>query len=200
MNLSQYHSAVEIGEALSRKPRKIRPKRSQAYRRRPPSDWVRAFNVVSKQWRWSALFAIIVIAAVTAATLAMKPVYESEGRLQIDPPGAEVFSLDAAGVGLIDSEYIATEAQKLQTDDVALAAIRALHLDSNPEMIREAHKKPSTIGSGQLAQREMAVLRNFRARLSIRRDPSSRLVGVTFAAHDPRLSADVVNSLMKLMV
>jgi capsular exopolysaccharide synthesis family protein len=161
---------------------------------------LRALNVVLKQWRWSALFAITVIVAVTAATLAMKPVYESEGRLQIDPPGAEVFSLNATGIGLIDSEYIATEAQKLQTDDLALATIRALHLDSNPEIIREMPDKPFTYGSDWRMQRETAALRRFKARLSIRRDPSSRLVGVTFAAHDPRLSADVVNSLMKQMV
>jgi len=200
MNLSQYHPAVEIGEALPRMPRKIRPRRSRAYRRRPPSDWLRAFNVVLKQWRWATLFAIIVTAVVTVATLAMKPVYESEGRLQIDPPGAEAFSLNSTGIGLIDSEYIATEAQKLQTDDLALATIQALHLDSNSEITGEIPDRSFPFGSDREIQREMATLRKFKARLSIRRDPSSRLVGVTFAAHDPRLSADVVNSLMKLMV
>src|ERR1700722_2402312 len=69
-------------------------------RRRAPSDWQRAMGVLSKQWRSSALFALIVFAAVTAVTFAMRPVYEPEGRLQIDPPGSEVFSLDAAGAGL----------------------------------------------------------------------------------------------------
>ena len=38
------------------------------------------------------------------------------------------------------------------------------------------------------------------ARLSIRRDPSSRLVVVAFSSHDPQLSANVVNTLMKLLV
>jgi succinoglycan biosynthesis transport protein ExoP len=201
MDLARYHSAVEVGEALPGMPRKVRRRNSFASRRHPPSDWLRALKVISKQWRWSALFAITVMVAVTAATLAMKPVYESEGRLQIDPPGAEVFSLDATGVGLIDAEYIATEAQKLQTDDLALATIRALHLDRNPEMMGEVPNRPAVIVVfDQLTPSEMAALRSFQSRLSIRRDPSSRLVGVTFAAHDPRLSADVVNSLMKLMV
>jgi capsular exopolysaccharide synthesis family protein len=162
---------------------------------------LRALKVLAKQWRWSALFAVTVVVVVTAVTFLMKPVYESEGRLQIDPPGAEAFSLDATGVGLIDSEYIATEAQKLQTDDLALATIRTLHLDKNPELISDAPKRPSVIGiSDQLTPTERAALRNFQSRLSVRREPASRLVGVTFAAHDPRLSADVVNSLMKLMV
>lgn len=100
MNLSQYQPAVEIGEALPRIPRKLRPRKSRVSRRRPPSDWLRALNVVLQQWRWSALFAIVVVVVVTVATFATKPVYESEGRLQIDPPGAEVFSLNASGVYL----------------------------------------------------------------------------------------------------
>jgi polysaccharide biosynthesis transport protein len=163
---------------------------------------MRALNLLSKEWRWSVLFAIAVITVVTCATLAMKPIYESEGRLQIDPPGSEVFSLEAAGAGLIDSEYINTEAQKLQSDDLALATIRELHLDANPEVTGQAPNRPSIIGSKQLTLRlrENAAVRVFRSRLSIRRDPSSRLVAVIFAAHDPRLSADVVNSIMGLMV
>lgn len=162
---------------------------------------MRALQVVLNQWRWSVSFAVVVVAIVTAVTFAMKPVYESEGRLQIDPPGAEAFSLDPTGVGLIDSEYIATEVQKLQTDELALATIRSLHLDKNPEFTKEVPSQPSAAtGSDQLAPNEMAALRSFQSRLSIRRDPSSRLVGVTFAAHDPRLSATVVNALMKLMV
>lgn len=75
---------------------------------------MRALNVVLQQWRWSALFAIVVVVVVTVATFATKPVYESEGRLQIDPPGAEVFSLNATGVGLIDAGYISTEAQNFK--------------------------------------------------------------------------------------
>jgi capsular exopolysaccharide synthesis family protein len=201
MNLTPFHSAVELGEATPRKPSKVRRAPRRAYRQPPPSDWLRALKVISKQWRWSVLFAVTVIVVVTTATLLMKPVYESEGHLQIDPPGSEVFSLNTTGVGLIDSEYISTEAQKLQTDDLALATIRTLQLDKTREIISDMPKQ-SAVGtiSDKLTPRELAALRSFQSRLSVRRDPASRLVGVTFAAHDPQLSADVVNTLMKLMV
>jgi succinoglycan biosynthesis transport protein ExoP len=182
-------------------PRNLRNRDSVASHRHTLSDWQRALAIISKQWRWSALFAVSVVVVVTGATLAMKPVYEPEGRVQIDPPGAEVFSLDAAGTGLIDSEYITTEAQKLQTDDLALATIRALHLDTNPEITGKVPTQQAIAhGSDQLAPRENAAVRGFQSRLFIRRDPSSRLVGVTFASHDPRLAADVVNTLMRLLV
>lgn len=174
-----------MGEAipqtdLQRHMRLISP---PASRRQTISDWRRVWAILAKEWRWSALFAAIVIAVVTVATLSMKPVYEPEGQLQIDPPGSEVFSLDAAGGGLIDSEYIATEAQKLQTDDLALATIRALHLDTNPEITGKIPAPSgSSISAGQLTPRESAAVRGFQSRLSIRRDPSSRLVGVRFAS------------------
>ena len=168
--------------------------------RRIPSDWVRAMNVLSKEWRSAALFAVGVFVLVTVVTFLIRPVYESEGRLEIDPPGSEVFSLDAAGAGLIDSEYVNTEAQKLQTDDLALATIRALHLDANPEIAGRASNRLLSDKSGDFNSRENAVVRSFQSKLSIRRDPSSRLVSVSFASHNPQLSADVVNSLMGLLV
>jgi capsular exopolysaccharide synthesis family protein len=157
--------------------------------------------VLSNQWRTVVTFAVVVFAIVTAATVAMRPIYEPEGKLQIDPPGSEVFSLDAAGAGLIDAEYISTEAEKLQTDDLALATIAELHLDRNPEI---TGKLPShglgTANSDPVTARENAALRGLRSHLSVRRDPSSRLVMVAFSSYDPQLSASVVNTLMKLLV
>ena len=169
--------------------------------RRTATDWQRAIGVLSNQWRTIIIFAVIVSAGAAAATFAMRPVYEPEGKLQIDPPGSEVFSLDAAGAGLIDAEYISTEAQKLQTDDLALATIAELHLDKNPEITGKVPLHPGRAdNSDRLTAAENASLRGLRARLSIRRDPSSRLVVVAFGSHDPQLSANVVNTLMKLLV
>src|SRR5260370_9775296 len=62
--------------------------------------------------------------------------------------------------------------------------------------------KEDASGDGfyQVMFRENAAVGGFESRLWIRRDPSSRLVGVAFATHEPRLSAEVVNTLMKLLV
>ena len=191
-----------MGEAISQidVQRHVRLGNPVTSRRRTVSDWRQVWAILSKQWRWSALFAATVIAVVTGVTIALRPIYEPEGQLQIDPPGAEAFSLQANG-GELDSEYIATEAEKLQTDDLALATIRTLHLDTNPEITGQlADRSASDISAGQLTPRENAAIRGFEAMLTIRRDPSSRLVGVRFATHDARLSAEVVNSLMRILV
>ena len=185
-------------------PRQIveRPLITIPAREHKQSDWQRAVRLVSKHWRASAGFLAGVLVVVTAVTLAIKPTYEPEGRIQIDPPGAEVFSLDAAGRGASDSEYIATETQKLQTDDLALAVIRTLHLDKNPELAGSAaaQTQASDPNPEQLTPAEEAALHSFSSSLSVRRDPSSRLVAVGFASHTPKLSADVVNVVMKMFV
>ena len=40
-----------------------------AFRRHPPSDWQRVLRIMAKQWRWSVLFAVTVVAVVTTVTL-----------------------------------------------------------------------------------------------------------------------------------
>jgi capsular exopolysaccharide synthesis family protein len=166
------------------------------------SDWQRAVSLVTKHWRASISFLVVVVVVVTAVTLSIKPIYEPEGRLQIDPPGAQVFSLDPVSGGASDSEYIATETQKLQTDDLALATIRALHLDQNVEFVGNAPGESHTVTTNpeQLTPAEDDALRSFSSHLSVRRDPSSRLVAISFASHDPRIAADVVNSLMRAFI
>src|ERR1043165_4078096 len=61
----------------------------------PRSDdegsWRRNWIIFRKHWRLSEGFAATVIVAVLLFTALMKPVYEPSARLEIDPPGAELF-------------------------------------------------------------------------------------------------------------
>jgi capsular exopolysaccharide synthesis family protein len=177
--------------------RQVLPGEGQRVRQ---TDWQRVCAVLFKHWKAASMFVVGVVVLVTAATLAMKPVYEPEGRVQIDPPNSAVFSLDSATGNTSDSEYITTEAQKLQTDGLALATIRALHLDRNPEFAgKAAYQNPGAQSDSQTGA-EDAALKTFASHITVRRDPSSRLVAVSFASHEARTSASVVNTLMTLFV
>jgi polysaccharide biosynthesis transport protein len=151
--------------------------------------------VLLKHWKAAAIFAVATLAVVATATFLMTAIYEPEGRIQIDPPGEETFSLQSSN-GTPDTEYISTEAEKLETAELARGTIQALGLSHNPEL---AGKAALHVNEAQDAA-EHAALVQFQANLSVRRDPGSRLVGVRFASHDPRLSAMVVNKLMKLFI
>src|SRR2546423_15060411 len=69
-------------------------------------DVQRVITVLQRHWRAALAFAVVVFAAVSIATWLMRPVYEPEGMLQIDPPGNEVFSLQNTPGVSSDSEYI----------------------------------------------------------------------------------------------
>ena len=186
------------------------PRRRLPARSIPPSDsddWNRALIAIRKYWRLSALFAAVVLITVTIVTFLMKPVYEPEAKIEIDPPGAEIFSLQAEHSSTTDAAYLETQAQELQSDELALSVIRSLHLDRNPEFVgnaraRSGSKVPAEVNVDQtrLTREENEALRAFRSRLNVRRDTASRLVMVQFASHSPQLAADVVNALLNLFV
>src|SRR5438309_9330295 len=99
-------------------------------------DWQWISQVMRRHWRWSAAFALLVIAGVTAAVFAMKPVYQPVARIEVDPPGTEMFSLPGAGSSSDPTDYLETQAKILQSDELAIQVIRNLHLDQNKEFTR----------------------------------------------------------------
>jgi len=162
------------------------------------SDWLHALEVLQKRWRYSAAFALVVMLTVIAVTYLMTPTYEATARIEIDPPG-EVFSLDG-GAAVSDAEYLETEAQVLQTDNLAIDVVRKMHLDRYPELTGDTKDLVATVPSPsdaeQLTAAEKAALAGFRARLKVKRDTSSRLIQISFSSHDPEFAAPVTNAVV----
>jgi len=169
------------------------------------SEWMRAIEIIKKRWRWSLSFAFVVAACVAVVTLLMKPVYEPEARLQVDPPGSEVFSLQDRGDSSASVGYVETQALNLQSDGLALEVIRALHLDQNPAFTGKIKPAgPATVQSGdtavQLTPAEDKALLNFRSSRKVVRDTASRLITVSVATNDPVLAATATNTLVTLFI
>jgi capsular exopolysaccharide synthesis family protein len=162
--------------------------------------WLHAIEVLQKHWRLSALFAGIVMTTVTAVTFLTKPVYEATARIEVDPSG-EKFNLESGVSSVTDAEYLETQAQVLQGDSLAIAVIRKLRLDQNPNFIdmdkesSKADTKPK-----QLTWGESKALANFQKDLKVKRDNTSRLILVSFATHDPELAAQVSNTLVQSFI
>jgi succinoglycan biosynthesis transport protein ExoP len=176
----------------------------------PPShgepEWLRGLHVVQKHWRWSLGFAVLVGACVTVIVSLMKPIYEPTARIEIAPPGSELFSLQG-GEGRADStEYAETQAKNLQSEQLARTVIRKLHLDQNPEFVDERSKShaSSTAAdpdqSSEPTPAEAAALRVFQRSVQVQRDTASWLINVSCASHDPRLAALVVNTLVEQFI
>ena len=144
---------------------------------------------------------------VIIVTFSMRSVYEPSARLEVDPPG-ETFSLDGGNGGGNDDAYVETQAQNLKSDKLAVAVIRKLHLDQNPNLVPDAEERaqsqpvtnPESDGVLQLTPAENTALGALRSRLSIRRDTASRLITVSFADYDPQLAAQVSNTVVNTFI
>jgi len=183
---------------------------------REAEEWLRALRALQRHWRWSlAVAALLPLSVAITVFLLIKPVYEPTGRIEAVPPGNELFSLDPA-VRFDSTFYQETQAKSLQTDQLAIAVIRNLHLDRNPEFV-EVHSgvggflrrwfdfSPSarTDLNGedlQLTPAEREALKTFQRRLHVQRDTSSWLIDISFGAHDPKLAALVTNAIIEQFV
>jgi capsular exopolysaccharide synthesis family protein len=169
---------------------------------REASDWERITTVMQKHWKLAMGFAVTTFFTVAVVTLTMKKVYEPVTRLEIDPPGAEIFSMQGGGNASGDSEYLQTQAQKIQSDELALEVIQALRLDHSTDLVPQdlTNARADVEASAGETSLENMALKVFRQRVTVTRDSSSRLISASFGSHDPRLAALVTNKIAELFI
>jgi len=200
-NNRSYSSPLAFPVKVKSAPVPLRP----AYTKTTP-DWLQALAILQKHRRSSLLFAGIVLFTVILGTFLMKPVYEPAGRLEIDPPGPELVTVANTVNESGSQEYLDTEAKNLESDELAVSVIRALHLDGNPEFVSGGKGGQSQAAdqtnnaAPALTPAENAALRVFHTRLKVNRDPTSRIITVSFAAHNPQLAATVVNTTLQMFI
>jgi capsular exopolysaccharide synthesis family protein len=163
------------------------------------SDWIKAL-AVRKRWRLALSFAAFLVAAAALIVFLIKPEYQPSGRLEIDPPGGEMFTMQENAHPLSEMQYLETQAQGLQTDDLAVAVIRKMGLDRNPDFNAKSPTEAVSTDPLQLTPAESAALRAFHTRLRVAHDPNSHVITVSVTAHDPKLAADITNTLMQTFV
>jgi capsular exopolysaccharide synthesis family protein len=164
------------------------------------SEWVKAFIVVRKRWRLTACFAAIVVCLAAVVVFWIKPEYEPWARLEVDPPGSETFSMQAAGSSFSESQYLDTQTQSLQTDDLAIAVIRKLGLDKNSEFAPGVSAESVSTDPLRLTPAENSALHTLRSRLKVLHDPNGHVIAVSVTAHDPQLAANITNSVAQTFV
>src|SRR5215467_1139894 len=57
------------------------------------SDWIKVLAVIRKRWKLAGSFVALVVAAAALIVFLIKPEYQPSGRLEIDPPGGETFTM-----------------------------------------------------------------------------------------------------------
>jgi len=167
------------------------------------SDWERVLWILQKHWLLSLGFALAVLIATIVYTFLLKPFYAPIARIEVDPPGWAVAPIHDTGNNTesSDPDYLETQAQILKSDDLALAVIRKLRLDRNPDFGDEkllkrvgdqAYEQPSD--ANQLTYLEAVALSTFEKGLTVTAVRNSRLIEISFSSPDARLAAQVTNA------
>jgi len=203
-SFAQLKVPAELAKPLLPPPKTVCVEHAWAPMRREPTELASAIAVIGKHWRLSLTFAVLISGTVAVMTFLTKPVYEPVARIEIDPPGSEIFSLLRPGSDTNESAYVETQAQDLRSDGLAIDVIRRLSLSNTSPLVNYslAQRAPAAADANKdrLTPAESAALEAFRSRLKVGRDATSHLVNISFASPDPQLSATVVNTLLTQFV
>src|SRR5271170_6386458 len=154
------------------------------------------YLIVLRKHQWLiATFLLTVVTVVTIASFKMKPVYQATARVEVDKESQNnmQFTDQAAYDDYVDAEtYVETQTKILQSETLALMTIKSLDLARYPEF----GGAPNSIAwqHASASPSRPAILGAFLGRLVVKRVPNSRLIEVQFAAEDPQLAAQVVNT------
>lgn len=165
------------------------------------NEWLLGLRHILRHWGLAAGFAIVVSLLVTVVVLLITPVYEPTARLEIAPPGNESFSLNP-GSQSDSAAYAETEAKKMQTDELALAVIRKVHLRDPQFNFAPAGEEVDGGEPGpgemlyEMTPAQQRTLKAFKRALAVQVDSSSWLITVSFAAPNAARAALITNTVV----
>jgi succinoglycan biosynthesis transport protein ExoP len=153
------------------------------------------WRIIQHRKRTIAVFTLLVVAIVLAASLLMKPKYEAVGQVVFhSDDDSRVLGFKGVDASLVedpeDRAAIDTQIGILETDALAMQVISDLHLDKNP-------KFTSHVGQ---SGNEDRLVELFRKSLRISKVKGTRLIEIRFRSTDPKLAADAANQLSNAYV
>ncbi len=143
--------------------------------------------------RWTVLAVVVVITTLVALkSFKTKPVYKSAARIEVESDTPPVQMLNQVYQQIqTDQDFLRTQIQILQTDNLAWRTIEQLGLAQNSAFGGVENSKAPDSDT-----RKMQLVRKFKGQLSVDLIPGSRIIVAGFESTDPHLAARVVNALV----
>lgn len=168
---------------------------------------LREYWRILRNRRWTVLSVLFVVfTLVTIYTFREKPVYRASSMLEIEQENPNLVTVrQLFQVQVVTEDYLNTQYKILESETLARDVIKKLHLDRVKEFDSGKGMWPWKANGSQSASdlrgnsspaHEQAVLTAFDDRLNITPVRQSHLVTVSFDSYDPKLAANVVNTLV----
>jgi polysaccharide biosynthesis transport protein len=156
--------------------------------------------------KWIVItFLIAIVTTVTIGTFLKSPLYKSVITIKIDKENPNILAFkDVVTLDRAEEDYYQTQYKVLKSRNLAKRVIRSLHLNTNPELAPDAQNQPKQAESGILSRQNSmleddgikpSLIDSFLSRVEVTPLQRSRLVNVSFTAHDPALAAKVANAI-----
>lgn len=147
------------------------------------------------RWRTLALVTLFVVVATTVFTLTRTPLYTARATIVLDVKSPDPLA-GAVLSGMNTSGYMATQIGVLQSERVAVRAIKALGVDEDPA--RKERWMAVTGGVGRFDSWLAGGMTNWLEAAPAARD--SNVLNVQYTAPDPEFAAAVANAWVKAFI
>ncbi len=174
------------------------------------------FTLSKHKWGIAGLAFVITLLTILIV-FSLEPVYEASASLLIESEEANVVSIEEVyGIPGANSEYFETQAQILNSRDLAEKVFSLLKLKEHPEFLpkekkfsfdfrryipldwligSEADKKPLTE-----SQKHTLLIEDFMEMMEIGLVRNSQIIKLGFESHYPDLAAEVPNTLAQVYI
>ncbi|MFZ2994729.1 GumC family protein [Sphingobium sp.] len=147
--------------------------------------------ILRRRMRIALIVAAVVVVAVMAFYATRKPMYSATSQIAINTQRANV--VDARTEALTEDQpttfAIDTQVEVLRSRDLALAVVKSLGLNRNPEFV-----KPALLGSGPGAIQ--AATDALQSNVKISRSGTAFAIDITATSRDASTSAAIANALV----
>src|SRR6266481_2304247 len=143
--------------------------------------------------RWTVLAITVAVTTLVAlSSFKTKPVYKAVARIEVEPDTPQVQTLNQVYQPTQnDQDFLRTQIQIIQTDNLAWRTIQELGLTQNPAFVGKVDPHPVESDA-----RKLGLMGLFKSRLSVELIPGSRIMTVGYESTDPQLAARVANALV----
>ncbi|MHB0788796.1 Wzz/FepE/Etk N-terminal domain-containing protein [Bradyrhizobium sp. 5.13L] len=167
----------------------------------------RVADVLRRQWPIIAACVGASMALVIVYLLMASPMYTANARIMMDTRQAQVLDKDSnTGSALIDTGYVDSQVEIINSDDLILSVVRRLKLTEDPEfngskpglLSLVLGKITSPFGSGEPPSQERiehAVVEQVQKNLRTERVLTTYVLSLSYRARSPDTAAKIANAI-----
>jgi capsular exopolysaccharide synthesis family protein len=162
---------------------------------------LREYFAILLKHRWLVLTTLLTITTIVAiATLMTQPVFRAEVKVEVGrdservTSGQRISDLETANV--FNPLFLQTQVEILHSRDLSRRVIQRLNLGEHTEFKAKNAEQPVPTSATE-SERDTRLINAFQSRYDVAAGRMSRVLTLSFDAHDPKLAADVANTIAR---